>query len=308
MEKWGKEAESGTNLVHSELEITKTNDDCCKGEITCKISKIEADFMCLTLIQLKEILKLKAESYSLMEKQKVYELMLSAAGIEEMREIYQHYVQDYEMETLITATAECEDLSTQQLQQPTNPLPCSSPEFHHELETLPTSVVKKLLSVFSERLPTPSGRSLVQREIATACERSELVALCKRWISSEEEYHRICDSLESSSLSTTPASTPATNTALPMVPENLKDEDNDAMVADDESCSSKDSEESIRHQRSDRQTSFRPVLAAIGLDDGSCLRGMLEKKTRRSLFSSWHERFWILNYSLLTLRYYNISR
>jgi hypothetical protein len=93
MEKWGKEAESGTNLVHSELEITKTNDDCCNGEITCKISKIEADFMCLTLIQLKEILKLKAESYSLMEKQKVYELMLSAAGIEEMREIYQHYVQ-----------------------------------------------------------------------------------------------------------------------------------------------------------------------------------------------------------------------
>lgn len=197
-------------------------------EITCQISQIEEEFMSLDLKQLKDLLKLKAETHSPLETQNLYESMSSADGIEEMRDLCRKYLQDYEMEALIQkmrSTGSNESHQSDQTQEQLHQLPQNGPLSSSKLE-------------------------------------SSKIAL---------------------------------------------DAENDRKdsLSDDESCSSSEEKTQSSHKRN---TAFRSILVATGLDDGSCLRGMLEKKTRKSFFTSWHERFWILNYSLLTLRYYKISR
>jgi hypothetical protein len=229
--------------------------------------------------------------------------MSSAFEKEELRELCRKYVPASDLESLLSQEQRPFESVPTAEPLPSPPVQSSSSSFHCPLEKVSTAQLKRLLLLLVTELPSP-GSEVLRRGIASAVERSELEALCDSHISSEEEFERLYSSLlppkpapSSDSPSEPPQPPPMTETTQTAEEDSGEEEEEDF-----------DSGESPASRYATRKMVFRSILTLTALDDGSCLRGMLFKRSRRSLFQSWNERFWILSYSLLSLRYFKISR
>jgi hypothetical protein len=263
---------------------------------------------------LKELLRLKIKDYPETKGNAILQKMASVFEKEELRELCRSHVPTADLESFssqeqhpseTTLVSTVEESSHDNHQSPSPALEPTVAVFRCPVEKVSTAQLKKLLLLLVTELPPPASE-ILRRGIASSVERSELEALCQHHCS-EEDFGRLSSSLF-------PPPSPPT-TASPSEPSPLRPlmTKKSTSVAQEDSEEEEDDEDSgdeasSAPRHATRKLVFRSILTLTALDDGNCLRGMLFKRSRRSLFQSWNERFWILSYSLLSLRYFKISR
>lgn len=249
-------------------------------------------FLSLSVKELKKLIQLKCQQYPEETSNQIKSTLSTICSKEELREFCKQHVDRTEVSQLLQSQ------SSDSSPHSTIPSPSpSTPSFSTSTSTstltqfshLTIQQIKQLLKTRATEIPSEDSQHLLH-SLSVSVEKKELLQLCQQYLSSEAVFERLCKFLQ-----------------IPL--QKDPEESSTPPVNDEDSEEDETGSDSRAARISQRKENFRKMLNLTALDDGSSLRGMLFKKGRgrTGFLKPWNERFFILNYTMLTLRYYDIN-
>ena len=286
------------NSVTTNITLNTTTSDDSTSDI----------FLTLSVKELKRILHIKITQFSNEKANKILQNLSTINGKDELRDLCKLYIDKFEVQQLLLenetnsnslninvnspqSNRNIEINMTNEINSETS-TPSKDPfsSYFNELSSLSIQQIKLILKTRAPELSSNDSSTLLYL-ISTSVEKFELIQLFHQYLPLESDFERIVSFLNIS------------------IQPNSPSYQEEGVEEDGNNQDNTNTTESPINRLTQRKQAFRKMISLTAFDDGTSLRGMLFKKGRgRSGFlKPWNERFFILNYKLLTLRYYNIS-